>query len=134
MKQRLIATAVIVVLWLILDYIFHGVILMGDYSATAQLWRPMEDMKAIPMNLATIATALVFVILFCQMIKDKTREKGIKLGVYVGLIVGIGMSLGTYSYMPITIKIAAIWFISTLVKYVVAGVVVGSIVTKELEA
>ncbi|MBT5954725.1 hypothetical protein HOG98_08395 [bacterium] len=132
MKQRLIATALISVAWSALDFLFHGVLLMGEYTATASLWRPVAEMKNGMMTLVTVLTALVFVLIYCQLIKEKTMKNGIKLGGFIGLLVGIGMSLGTYSYMPITIKIAVVWFIAVMVKYIVSGAITGYLVKKEI--
>ncbi|MBT5855092.1 hypothetical protein HOH87_00465 [bacterium] len=133
MKQRLIATVAISVLWIILDYLFHGVILAGAYTATSAIWRPMAEMKPLLMNATTVLTALVFVLTFCQMVPAKDRQKGIKIGLLVGLIVGIGNGLGSYCYLPITTQIASVWFIAAVVKFTVAGAAVGTIVTKNID-
>jgi len=131
MKQRLLATLGIVVSWFVLDYLFHNVILMGDYSATASLWRPMGEMNCWVMYSVTVIKALVFVLIFCQMVSPKTLEKGIKLGVLVGVLVGVGMA-GSYAYMPITCKIALVWLVSEIVKFTAAGAIAGFIVKKEM--
>lgn len=132
MKQRLIATGVIVVAWAVLDMLFHGVLLSAEYTATAALLRPMEEMKMLLMHGVSLIQALLFTLIYCQLVKEKSIEKGLKLGALVGLLVGVGASLGSYTYMPITVKITAVWFISMLVNYVVAGAIVGKFVTKEL--
>ncbi|MDA1354108.1 MAG: hypothetical protein O3A01_06570 [bacterium] len=100
--------------------------------ATAQLWRPMADMKSGFMHLSTALTAFAFILTYCQLVRPKTLQNGIKLGVLVGLVVAIGMGIGSYAYMPITGKIAAVWFIATLVNFTVAGAVVGKLVTCEV--
>jgi hypothetical protein len=132
MKQRLIATALIVVVWSVLDYIFHGVLLREAYEATAQLWRPMAEMKTGLMNIVSIVTALLFVLIFCQMVSEKNTAKGIKLGVLVGLLVSVGMGIGSFSFMPITVEIATMWTISGVIKYTIAGAIAGKLVTSNI--
>jgi hypothetical protein len=132
MKQRLIATALIVAAWAVLDYIFHGVMLHSAYEATAHLWLPMAEMKTALMNSVSIITALLFVLIFCQMVQEKSLSKGIKLGVLVGLLVGISMGIGSFSYMPITVDIAIGWTLVGLIKYTLAGAIVGKVVTTNI--
>jgi hypothetical protein len=132
MKQRLIATALIVVAWGVLDYLFHGILLHANYEATAQLWRPMAEMKTGLMNVISIVSALLFILIFCRMVPEKTLQKGIKLGVLVGLLIGVSMGIGAFTYMPITVKIAAVWAIAAVVKFTIAGAITGKIVTTNL--
>jgi hypothetical protein len=133
MKSRLISVAIIVIAWMALDVGFHGIWLMGEYEATAGLWRPMDQMKNGVMNISTIATALFFVLIFCQLVSDKSLQKGVKLGVLVGLITGTGSALISYATMPITTTIALGWFLANVTKYTVAGVITGYFVKTDLK-
>ena len=51
-----------------------------------------------------------------------------KYGALFGLGTGVSMGYGSYAAMPITAFIAHIWFFSTLIKMVLAGLIVGVIV------
>ena len=130
-KQRLLAMILIVVAWSGLNYLFHHVILLADYQATASLWRSMADMRMGLMNLKTVLTAIIFVFIYCRFVRPKSCSNGIRFGLAVGLLQGIPMGLGSFSYMPITEKIAIVWLISAVVSYIVAGAIVGKIVTTE---
>lgn len=132
MGQRLIATVLIFISWVISDFIFHEKLLKADYTATASLWRPVEQMNLPLMWGVSLITALIFVIGYCQLIQNKSPQKGIKYGVIIGLLIGIGFGFGSFAYMPITLKIAVTWFISTLVNFTIAGTIVGKLVKKEL--
>lgn len=132
MKSRLISVAVIVIAWMALDFVFHGLWLMSEYGATASLWRPMEEMKTGLMNVSTIVTAFLFVLTFCQLISGKTLQKGVKLGVMVGLIVGTSSALVSYASMPITTTIALGWFLSSVVNFTVAGAITGYFVKTDM--
>ena len=131
MKERLIATVVTFIAWFGLNYLFHNLFLMPDYELTAQLWRPKAEMNCVSGMLSSLLAALAFVFTYCRMVKDKTQAKGTKLGFLVGIIVGIGAGLGSYSYMPITEKIAIVWFIANVANFTVAGAITGYFVKKE---
>ena len=128
MKSRIVSTIAITILWSLLDFIFHAKILHPDYILTSNLWRPMSEMNQIGMTLVTVLSALVFVIIYCRIVSDKTFEKGIKLGILTGILMGIGAA-SSYLHMPITIKIATVWFLANLIKLTLAGAVVGKLVT-----
>ena len=45
LKRNLLAIVAVFVVWSILDYLIHGMLLQSSYEATANLWRPMEEMN-----------------------------------------------------------------------------------------
>ena len=132
MTQRLISTALIVLSWFILDMVFHAKILMADYMATAQLWRPAAEMSPVFSLVIAALAAIVFVLIYCRLVSEKTMKNGLKLGLLVGLLTGIYFGVGSYAYMPITTKIAAVWGLASLVKFTVAGAIAGKFVTESV--
>ena len=44
LKRFVIASIAVFFAWMILDLIIHSVLLGKTYEATADLWRPMEEM------------------------------------------------------------------------------------------
>ena len=44
-KRIVLAVIAVFVLWQVLDFVIHGLILMKTYQATASLWRPRPEMK-----------------------------------------------------------------------------------------
>jgi hypothetical protein len=132
MKQRLLATLAVTITWIILDIIIHGNLLMGLYMQTMHLWRPESEMMPVFMNIITIVSSLLFVLIYCQLVKEKNASNGIKLGVIVGLLIGTLSGLGSYAYMPIPSILAAAWALSHLIKFTIAGFIVGKLVKKAL--
>lgn len=128
MKSRILAVIAIVIVWIGLDCLIHGNLLMEQYKATMHLWRPMAEMSPLIMNGVTILGALIFTFIYCQMIENKALNKGIKLGAFIGLLTGVMGGLGSYGYMPITTTIALGWFAANLVKFTVAGAIAGALV------
>ena len=83
MKQRLLAVVAIATAWFV-DIMIHGSFLAAEYAATAQLWRPMEDMNPLFSNGVALITAFLFVLIYCQLISSKSLQKALRLGVLLG--------------------------------------------------
>jgi hypothetical protein len=131
MKRIVLAVLAVFVAWSVMDIVIHGVILAASYKDTAQLWRPMEQMKMGLMRVVMVISASVFVCLYAFFVGEKTLAKGIAFGVVFGVGAGISMGYGTYAVMPITYKIAITWFLGTVAEATVAGLLVGAIVREK---
>lgn len=129
-KRYVIATIAVYVLWAVLDFIIHGNILSPTYEATAELWRPMEEMKMPLMQLVTLVGAACFVLIF-GMTGNRSVGSGIKYGALYGIAAGFAMGFGSYSYMPLPYSLAWSWFIGMTVEAVAAGAVVGKILASD---
>lgn len=132
-KRTVLAVIAVFVAWQILDFLIHYVLLMPTYEATAELWRPQEEMKMPLMWLVTLVTAVVFVCLYAWLIRPKSVYAGLSFGILFGIAGGFSMGFGTYCVMPIPQKLAVAWTAGTLIESAVAGLLVGWIV-KEQEA
>ena len=134
MPQRAILAVVAVFLtWSILDLVIHGMLLDPIYQVTADLWRPVEEMKMALMYAVSIATAACFVMIYTCLVTRKSLAAGLKLGALFGLASGVSMGWGFYGYMPIPLSLAWGWFLSILINFVLAGAVVGVIVKPQEE-
>ena len=127
-KRTVLAVIAVFVAWQILDFLIHNVWLMSTYEATAELWRPMEEMKMPLMMLVGLVTAVVFVCLYAWLIRPKSVFAGLSFGILFGIATGFSMGFGTYCVMPIPQKLAVAWSVGSLVETVVAGLLVGWIV------
>jgi hypothetical protein len=127
-KRTIIAVMAVFLAWSILDFFVHGLILRPTYEATANLWRPMAEMKMALMYFVTLVFSICFVTIYRLMVEPKTLQSGIKFGVLFGLATGISMGFGSYSYMPIPLSLAWSWFFGSWIEAITAGVIVGAIV------
>ncbi|MGB5397955.1 MAG: hypothetical protein WBN96_12465 [Gammaproteobacteria bacterium] len=121
LKRPLIAIVVIFITWSILDFIIHGIFLQATYEATANLWRPMEDMDMPLMYAVTLVYTVCFVMIYAIFVTDKSLTAGIQFGALFGIAAGISMGFGSYTYMPIPLSLAWSWFAGTLFEAIVAG-------------
>ncbi len=128
MKRILLAVVATFIAWSVLDFIIHGVLLMSAYQATANLWRPMDQMNMPLTSFVTLVFTTCFVLIYALLIGQKSLLSGVKFGVLFGLATGTTMGFGSYSYMPITLTLAWSWFFGTWIETIIAGAIVGSIV------
>ena len=129
-KKIVVSGLVVFILWALLGFVVNGVILRSGYEATAELWRPMAEMKMGLMYVTILIQAFAFVSIFAWLANDKSLSRGIQFGLLYGVAVGIGMGYGTYSVMPIPYRMALTWFCSVLVQAILGGILVALIMRK----
>lgn len=128
LKRTFLAVVAVFIAWSILDFVIHGMFLQSTYEATANLWRPMEEMNMPLMYIVTLAYTVCFVVIYDVFVSEKSISAGIKFGALFGLAAGISMGFGSYSYMPIPLSLALSWFAGTLVESIVAGALAGALI------
>ena len=129
MKKKIFLAAIVVfVLWSVLDFIVHGLILKSAYASTASLWRPMAEMKMGLMYVTVFIAALAFSAIYGYLVAKKSAMVGLTYGLLYGIAVGVGMAYGSYSMMPIPYSMALTWFLSTVIKAILGGLLLGAII------
>ena len=127
-KKLILAVVAVFIAWSILDFILHGLLLRSTYEATANLWRPMDQMNMPLMYFVTLVSTVCFVLIYGLLVGQKSLASGIRFGALFGLATGISMGFGSYSYMPIPLTLAWSWFLGSWLEAIVAGAIVGAIV------
>jgi len=128
MKKALIAVVAVFVAWTVLDYVIHQLILASTYAATANLWRPMEEMRMGLLSVVTLISSFVFVFIYFCFFAERGIGVGVKYGLLFGFGSGVSMAYGCFAVMPIPYHMALTWFLGTMVETTVAGAIVGAIV------
>jgi hypothetical protein len=129
MKKKIFLAGVLVfILWSVLGFIMHGLILKSDYASTASLWRPMAEMKMGLMYVTIFITALAFSAIYGYLVTKKSPMAALTYGLLYGIAVGVGMGYGTYSMMPIPYCMALTWFLGTVIEAVLGGLLLGLII------
>ena len=126
-KRTIWAVVAVFIAWSILDFILHGLLLRSSYEATANLWRPMGQMKMPLMYFVTLVFSACFVLIYGLLVGQKSLAAGIRFGALFGLATGISMGFGSYSYMPIPLTLAWSWFFGSWIEAITAGAIVGAI-------
>jgi len=127
-KRIILAVVMVFIAWSILDFILHGLLLRSTYDATANLWRPMDQMNMPLMYFVTLVFTACFVLIYGLLIGQKSLVSGIQFGALFGLATGISMGFGSYTYMPIPSTLALSWFVGSWIEAIAAGAIVGAIV------
>ena len=127
-KKIILAVVAVFIVWSILDFVLHGLLLASTYQATANLWRPMDQMNRPLMYFVTLVFAVCFVLIYGLLVKQKSLVSGIQFGALFGLATGVSMGFGSYSYMPIPLTLAWSWFFGSLIETIAAGAIVGAII------
>ena len=127
-KKLILAVVAVFIAWSILDFILHGLLLRSTYEATANLWRPMDQMNMPLMYFVTLVFTVCFVLIYGLLVGQKSLASGIRFGALFGLATGISMGFGSYSYMPIPLTLAWSWFLGSWLEAIVAGAIVGAMV------
>ena len=126
-KRTIWAVVAVFIAWSILDFILHGLLLRSSYEATANLWRPMGQMKMPLMYFVTLVFSACFALIYGLLVGQKSLAAGIRFGALFGLATGISMGFGSYSYMPIPLTLAWSWFFGSWIEAITAGAIVGAI-------
>jgi hypothetical protein len=127
-KRAVLAILVVFILWMLLDFVIHDVILGSAYHATAALWRPMEEMKMWLVYFSVLISSIVFVFIYARYFAKKGISTGIQYGLLYGLAAGISMGYGTYAVMPIPYYMALTWFLGTVVETILGGILTATII------
>jgi hypothetical protein len=132
-KKTIWAIIAVFIAWSILDFLIHGLLLKSTYQATADLWRPDDEMKMPLMSMVTLIVSICFVAIYSYMIKPKSFSSGLKFGWIFGLATGVSMGFGSDCDMPIPFSLALSWFIGSLIEITVAGAIVGVLIKPSRE-
>ncbi|NNJ94111.1 MAG: hypothetical protein HKP57_05150 [Halobacteria archaeon] len=130
-NRMLLAIVAVFIAWSALDFIIHGVLLMPIYEATAELWRPMDEMNMPLMYAVTLVFTVCFVLIYVLLVERRSLSSGILYGTLFGLATGVSMGFGSYTYIPIPLTLAVGWFFGVLVELIVAGAITGTLLKTE---
>ncbi len=127
-KKAVLAILVVFILWTLLDFVIHEVILGSAYQATAALWRPIEEMKMWLFYFSVLISSIVFVFIYARYFAKRGIGTGIQYGLLYGLAAGISIGYGTYAVMPIPYYMALTWFLGTEVETILGGILTALII------
>ncbi len=128
-KQCLIASIAVFIVFFILDFVLHGILLKDIYQQTAAVWRPEAEMQSLMwlMWVGYVIFAPVFVIIYSKGYDPGKAGlgQGIKFGFLIGILISSLSSLTWYAVLPIPAILCIYWFLGGMVQMIVAGAVVG---------
>lgn len=124
--KRMILSAIAVFIFMsAFQWVYHGILLMGAYEATAEMWRPMSDtftQYCAVMMASTFFVAFMVTYIFTCNYEGKGMSEGIRYGLLIGLLLA-ARDMGAYGYMPIDFTLVASWMLGSLLTGLGAGAV-----------
>jgi hypothetical protein len=129
-KKILIATAVVFVFFAIYSVVLNGFILGSAYQELASLWRPDMQRLVWVYQVLNLVGAFFFVFVFSKGYEGKGMMEGIRYGLYIGIWMGMGYAYGTYAMIAIPYWMAATWFWTTILQYIIAGMITAAMFGK----
>lgn len=134
-KRLIISVVAAFALTFLFEWVWHGILLMDMYAATAELWRPQEQIaEFFQWALASqLAFAIFFTLIFTRMYAGRGPGEGLRLGLYMGLFMA-AMQFGSYPYLPIPLSLAGAWVAGSVLLGVLIGLVLSFTYKKEGES
>lgn len=127
MKGRvLVGWVAVFVVWMIGDFVVHGTLLKGDYTALPNLFRPEAEAGALfpLMILAHVLMAGAFVWIYARGVEPKPwLAQGARFGLAVALMSVVPTSMIYYAVQPMPGALAVKQVIYEGILLVILGVV-----------
>ena len=127
-KQTLLATVAVFVLWSVIDFLVHGLLLHSAYQETLHLWRPEYQMHALMMSAVTLFFGFTLVFTYAHYVVPKSLATGLGFGAVLGIGVGTLTGLGSFTYMPIPLYLGLAWCLVNFFKIALAGLIAGQLI------
>ena len=124
-KTFWIGWVVVFVLLQAIGFVIHAVLMNDTYEALAAVFRPKEQMDSMMWIMMISAALVVFVFcyVFTQGREGTGAMEGVRYGALMGVFLGLPTSVDAYVIYPITQELAAVWFISAVVSFMIGGAV-----------
>ncbi len=127
LKRTALTGFIIFIVWSLIDFAVHSNLLQATYEATADLWRPFEEMNILFMYLTSLIFSITIAALYAYFVSPKSLSTGIKFGLVLGFGFAVISAFGSYVYMPIPLSLAVSWFFTSWLEVTIAGAIAGFI-------
>ena len=107
------------------DWVVHGMLLMGMYEATSDIWRPMSEMESMFIFMIFTQALLAFAIAYFV---GKKHIHGAKGGAHFGMMIGVFlgiMALTQYNYLPLDLTLPIVWAVAIFASATCVGAIAG---------
>lgn len=131
-KKYAIATIAAFIFIFIFEWIWHGMLMMGMYEATKEVWRPEDPSLMGYIFVSQFLFAAVLSYIYTVVGKHLPCKRGIAFGFFAGLLMAMP-NLGAYAYMPIPLTIPLLWMLSMLIECLGAGMIIAAIYKEKIE-
>jgi hypothetical protein len=129
-KKFLITTTLVYLAYEIIDFIIRNILLSDSYGALKTIWRPDVMQKMWVLYLTPIVFSVFFVLIYQRFQKGNGILDGLTYGIFTGLLITPLKIYNQYAFYPLTIGIANQWFVYGVMQYIICGIVVSLLYSK----
>ena len=128
-KTFWIGFIVVFVVWQIIAFLVHGMMLGDTYRALWGVFRPEGEVNSMMwmMYLSSALYLLLFCYIFTKGYEGRGIGEGLRFGLLMGLFMCIPMAIDQYVIYPLPPNLAVIWLVSGVVSFMIAGAVFAAI-------
>jgi len=127
-KKFIISVVSVYVVFEILNFIIHGVLLSATYMSDtlAGVFRPQAEMQSLMwvIWITDLVWAFFFVFFFTKGYENKGIMEGVRYGIYIGFFMNFVYAYQAYAVYPITYGLAIQWLIFGFIESIILGVLV----------
>lgn len=131
-KKLSISVIVIFIVYEVLNYVIHGLILGSSYQALASTWRPNMQNIMWVMNIGDLIFVFFFVYIFARGYEGKGIKEGVRFGLYATGLVTIPGMLAQFTVYNVTFTLTFYWIIFGCFQMIVNGII-ASLIYKPFE-
>jgi hypothetical protein len=130
-KKLWIGFVAVFVAVVVIEYIVNNMLMMSVYQQTANLWRPMEEMKMGLIVVTNAFFAFFFTLIFSKGYEGKGLMEGVRYGFYVAMMVTVPAAYVTYATMPVPYELALKWFLYGTIENIILGCILSLVYGKK---
>lgn len=123
LKRFFGACILVFIVFQILDFLIHGILLSQDYQALMHIWRPEMMSKMWIMYVTSLIFSFLFVYIFSKGYEGKGVKEGLRYGFLIGFLINVVGMFNQYVVYPLPLSLAVKWFVYGTVEIVIAGIV-----------
>jgi hypothetical protein len=127
MKKKIVTASIVVfVLFIIMDFLVHSVLLRGLYAETASLWRAPEAIQSLAWIILAVNAVIAFLLVWLFAKGWEAGKpwlgQGVRFGLALGLLFSLPMGFSMYAIMPVPLMLGLGWFAGALAEIVIASI------------
>ena len=123
----LLAVLVFFIVFQLIDFVTHSIILKDTYESLQHLWRTDMSNYMWVYYVSSVILSFLFVYIFTRGYQGRGWLEGLRYGILIGLLMqGVGM-LNQFFVYPVPAGLVAQWFIYGMINYMICGIFVALI-------
>lgn len=126
-KRFILASIIVFVVYEVINYIVHMLLLSNQYMALMELWRSDMEQKMWIMYIATLIFSFLFVYIYIKGYEGKGIIEGVRYGLILGLLVNVVGMFNQYVVYPIPLGLIIQWFIYGMIQFIICGIVAAAL-------